>query len=55
MTKELTPKGETTEFLLYNSPNGDVKVEVFLHNENVWLTQKRIAELFFAGVFDDRR
>src|SRR3989344_5864721 len=46
MTKELTPKGETTEFLLYNSPNGDEKVEVFLHNENVGLTQKRIAELF---------
>ena len=46
MTKELTPKGETTEFLLYNSPNGDVKVEVFLHNENVWLTQDKIALLF---------
>ena len=46
MTKELTPKDETTEFLLYRSPNGEVKIEVFLHNENVWLTQKRMAELF---------
>ncbi|GEM_PF-6301130 len=35
-----------TEFLIYNSPNGEVKVEVFLHNEDVWLTQKRMAELF---------
>ena len=46
MSKELTPKDQTTEFLLYNSPNGDVKIDVFLHNENVWLTQKRMAELF---------
>ena len=46
MTKELTPKDEITEFLLYRSPNGEIKVEVFIHNENVWLTQKRMAELF---------
>ncbi len=43
MDKELTVK---TEFLLYRSPNGEIKVEVFIHNENVWLTQKRMAELF---------
>lgn len=41
-----TPKDERTEFLLYRSPNGEIKVEVFIHNENVWLTQKRMAELF---------
>jgi hypothetical protein len=35
-----------TEFLLYTTPNGKVKVEIFLHNENIWLTQARIAELF---------
>src|SRR5487761_1864367 len=35
-----------TKFLLYTTPNGKVKVEIFLHNENVWLTQARIAELF---------
>ncbi|MBW6452015.1 MAG: virulence RhuM family protein [DPANN group archaeon] len=44
--KKITPKDKTTEFLLYNSPDGKIKVEVFLHNENIWLTQKRIAELF---------
>ncbi len=32
--------------MLYTTPNGKVKVEIFLHNENVWLTQARIAELF---------
>lgn len=37
---------ELTEFLLYTAPNGEVKVEIFLHDENVWLTQKRMAELF---------
>ena len=35
-----------TEFLLYTSPKGEIKVEVFLYNENFWLTQERIAELF---------
>jgi len=35
-----------TEFLLYTDPNGKVKVEIFLHNENIWLTQEKIAELF---------
>lgn len=44
--KEITIKDELTEFLLYTAPNGDVKVEAFLYNENIWLSQKRIAELF---------
>ena len=35
-----------SEFLLYNSDNGDVKIEVFLKDETVWLTQKKMAELF---------
>jgi hypothetical protein len=35
-----------TEFLLYTTQNGSVNVEIFLHNENIWLTQARIAELF---------
>lgn len=37
---------QTTEFLLYTAPGGKVAVEVFLHNETIWLPQKRIAELF---------
>ncbi len=35
-----------TEFLLYTTPNGKVRVEIFLRDENVWLTQAKIAELF---------
>src|SRR3989338_4550791 len=50
MTKYLALKDKITEFLLYNSPNGEVRIEVFLHNENVWLTQKRMAELFDVEV-----
>jgi len=46
MLKELTIKDEMTEFLLYTSAQGNIKVEVFLHNETIWLTQKRISELF---------
>lgn len=37
---------QTTEFLLYNAPNGAIKVEVLLSNETIWLTQERMAELF---------
>ena len=33
-------------FLLYTTPNGKVKVEIFLKDENIWLTQEKIAELF---------
>jgi len=35
-----------TDFLLYISSNGKIKVEVFLHDENIWLTQEKIASLF---------
>ncbi len=34
------------QFLLYTAPDGTVKVEVFLKNETVWLTQKTLAKLF---------
>lgn len=44
--KEITVRDEMTEFLLYTSPSGDIKVEVYLYNENIWLTQEKIAELF---------
>ncbi len=39
-----------TEFLLYKSPNGDIKIDVYLHNETIWLPQKKIAQLFDVGV-----
>ncbi|MDX9744392.1 MAG: virulence RhuM family protein [Arcobacteraceae bacterium] len=42
----LTIKDELTDFILYTTPNSDIKVETYLHNETLWLPQKRIAELF---------
>ena len=33
-------------FLLYTAPSGEVRVEVFLQDETVWLTQKAMGLLF---------
>lgn len=44
--KNLPAKNSFNEVLLYKTPDGQVKVEVFLHHETIWLPQKRIAELF---------
>ena len=45
--KTIPAKNNTfNEFLLYTTPNGKVRVEIFLHNGTVWLTQEKIAELF---------
>ena len=41
----LTPY-ETREILFYKTDNGDVKVEILLYQENLWLTQAKLAELF---------
>lgn len=50
MTNKLSVQDQTSEFLLYTAPNGDIKVEVLLSDETIWLTQKRMAELFGVGV-----
>lgn len=42
----LSLQDQTTEFLLYTAPNGEIKVEVLLSNETIWMTQERMAELF---------
>lgn len=47
---QLTLLDQATEFLLYTAPNGAIKVEVLLADETLWLTQKRMAELFGVGV-----
>lgn len=48
--KSPSPQGAASEFLLYTAPDGGVKVEVILHDETIWLTQQRMAELFGVGV-----
>ena len=48
--KQIAKQNTFTEFLLYTTPNGKVKVEIFLRDENLWLTQKRMADLFGVGI-----
>ena len=35
-----------SELLIYQSDNGDTKIQVRLENENVWLTQSQMTELY---------
>ncbi|WP_019779784.1 virulence RhuM family protein, partial [Streptococcus sobrinus] len=37
---------EISNFVLYTTPTGDVHLDILLQDENLWLTQKGIAELF---------
>lgn len=39
-----------SKFILYTSPNGDIKLDVYLQDETLWLTQKMIAQLFNVEV-----
>lgn len=50
MAKKITTSDEITDFLLYTAPSGNVKVEVLLNEETLWLTQQRMADLFHVGV-----
>ena len=43
-------KDEQVSFLLYTSNQGEVRVEVAIEDETVWLTQKAMAELFGVEV-----
>ena len=35
-----------SEFILYTTPQGDVRLDVLVLDESIWLTQKSMAELF---------
>lgn len=43
---DLTKYNPNRQFLLYKTDKGDVKVDVLLQNETIWLPQKGIAQLF---------
>jgi hypothetical protein len=47
-SKNIIP--QESDFLLYTTPEGDVRVDVLFQDETVWLTQKRMAELFGVDV-----
>lgn len=48
--KKLTIRNSTAEFLIFTSQSGEDGIEVRVEDENVWLTQKLIAELFNVEV-----
>lgn len=39
-----------TNFLLYTTPDDDVRLDIVLKDESIWITQKAMAELFSVGV-----
>lgn len=43
-------KNPSSDIILYNSSEGNIKVEVIYSGETFWLTQKRMAELFGVEV-----
>ena len=48
--KKLTEYNPNTNFLLYKTPNGDIKVDVLIQNKTIWMPQKKMAELFDVNV-----
>ena len=38
------------DFLIYDAPDGNTRIEVRMQDETVWLTQKQMAELFQTSV-----
>jgi len=46
MNRDTGEKYEKGELIVYQSPDGQVKLDVRLRNETVWLTQPLMAELF---------
>ena len=41
---------EINQFVLYSTKNGNVKLEIFLEEKTLWLSQKMMAELFEVEV-----
>lgn len=43
-------KIKESQFLLYESDDGNISVDVVLKDENIWITQKNMSRLFDTGV-----
>ena len=37
------------QFLIYNTPEQDIKVKAIVKDESIWLTQRGMSELFDVG------
>ena len=40
------PLGELSDIILYTAPSGEVRIDIYVQDETVWLTQQKIADLF---------
>lgn len=43
-------ENQAKQFLIYDLPNNQVKVDVFVQDESLWLTQKAMASLFDVNI-----
>ncbi len=50
MTKDLTIRNSTAEFLMFTAQAGEESIEVKYANEMVWLSQKMMAKLFDVDI-----
>lgn len=41
---------EQNKIILYSTPEGNVNVDIYFHDETFWLTQKAMSELFDVEV-----
>ena len=46
---KLTIKDELIEFLIYKSDNQDIKVDVLIQDEDIWLSMEQMVSLFGKG------
>ncbi len=45
-SKDLSKKIDNAEILIYTSQDGNVKIEVYIQNDSLWLTQKKNCRTF---------
>src|SRR3989344_6723755 len=50
MTKDLSIRNSTAEFLIFTVQSGEESIEVKYADENVWLSQKMMAKLFEVSI-----
>ncbi len=43
-------KSNNSQIVLYTTPDGTVKIDTIFRDETIWLTQKKMAELFDVNV-----
>lgn len=46
----MTLSSNQSEIILYTTPDGKVKIDTIFQDETIWLTQKKIAELFDVDI-----